>query len=59
MPRTDIGLRRAVDRFPFVPDDPARLAQDCYEAYSIQVALSLSGCGPSACPQSSSASAAD
>ena len=38
VPRTDIGLRRAVDRFPFVPDDPARLAQDCYEAYSIQVA---------------------
>ncbi len=36
-PRTDIGLRRHVDRFPFVPDDPARLAQDCYEAYSIQV----------------------
>ncbi|WP_366180562.1 NAD(+) synthase [Actinomyces timonensis] len=36
-PRTDIGLRRRVDRFPFVPDDPARLAQDCYEAYSIQV----------------------
>ena len=38
VPRTDIGLRRAVDRFPFVPDDPARLAQDCYEAYNIQVA---------------------
>lgn len=37
-PRTDIGLRRSVDRFPFVPDDPARLAQDCYEAYNIQVA---------------------
>ena len=37
-PRTDIGLRRHVDRFPFVPDDPARLAQDCYEAYNIQVA---------------------
>ena len=37
-PRTDIGLRRRVDRFPFVPDDPARLAQDCYEAYNIQVA---------------------
>ena len=36
-PRTDIGLRRRVDRFPFVPDDPARLAQDCYEAYNIQV----------------------
>ena len=37
-PRTDVGLRRRVDRFPFVPDDPARLAQDCYEAYNIQVA---------------------
>ena len=37
-PRTNIGLRRRVDRFPFVPDDPARLAQDCYEAYNIQVA---------------------
>ena len=36
-PRTDLGLERPVDRFPFVPDDPARLAQDCYEAYSIQV----------------------
>jgi NAD+ synthase (glutamine-hydrolysing) len=30
-------LRRKIDRFPFVPDDPARLAQDCYEAYFIQV----------------------
>jgi len=36
-PTTDIGLRRALDRFPFVPDDPARLAQDCYEAFNIQV----------------------
>ncbi|UUW88938.1 NAD(+) synthase [Pimelobacter simplex] len=36
-PAGDIGLRRRVDRFPFVPDDPARLAQDCYEAYNIQV----------------------
>ena len=33
----DIGLRRKLDRFPFVPDDPERLAQDCYEAYNIQV----------------------
>ena len=33
----DLGLRRAVDRFPFVPDDEDRLAQDCYEAYNIQV----------------------
>ena len=36
-PRGDIGLRRKVDRFPFVPDDPERLALDCYEAYNIQV----------------------
>jgi NAD+ synthase (glutamine-hydrolysing) len=36
--RTDIGFRRTVERFPFVPADPARLAQDCYEAYNIQVA---------------------
>jgi NAD+ synthase (glutamine-hydrolysing) len=36
-PAGDIGLRRKVDRFPFVPDDPARLALDCYEAYNIQV----------------------
>ncbi|UFU01671.1 NAD(+) synthase [Ruania suaedae] len=37
-PEGDIGLRRAVDRFPFVPDDAERLAQDCYEAFNIQVA---------------------
>jgi len=36
-PKGDIGLRRKVDRFPFVPDDAERLAQDCYEAYNIQV----------------------
>ncbi|WP_083090189.1 NAD(+) synthase [Actinomyces vulturis] len=36
-PTGDLGLRRSIDRFPFVPDDPARLAQDCYEAYNIQV----------------------
>ena len=36
-PTGDIGLRRKVDRYPFVPDDPARLALDCYEAYNIQV----------------------
>jgi NAD+ synthase (glutamine-hydrolysing) len=37
-PTGDIGLRREVERFPFVPNDPARLEQDCYEGYSIQVA---------------------
>jgi len=36
-PAADVGLRRHLDRFPFVPDDPARLAQDCYEAFNIQV----------------------
>lgn len=36
-PATDIGLRRSLDRFPFVPDDPERLALDCYEAFNIQV----------------------
>jgi NAD+ synthase (glutamine-hydrolysing) len=33
----DSKLLRAIPRFPFVPNDPARLDQDCYEAYSIQV----------------------
>ncbi len=33
----DIGLVRPLDRFPFVPDDPARLDKDCYEAFNIQV----------------------
>ena len=37
-PGADLGLRRRVERFPFVPADPARLAVDCYEAYNIQVA---------------------
>ena len=36
-PAGDIGLRREVQRFPFVPNDPARLEQDCYEGYNIQV----------------------
>ena len=37
-PTGDIGLRREIERFPFVPADPNRLEQDCYEAYNIQVA---------------------
>jgi len=36
-PAGDIGLRREIERFPFVPSDPQRLQQDCYEAYNIQV----------------------
>ena len=34
---TDVGFRRRIERFPFVPADVARLEQDCYEAYNIQV----------------------
>jgi NAD+ synthase (glutamine-hydrolysing) len=37
-PTGDIGFYREVERFPFVPADEARLEQDCYEAYNIQVA---------------------
>jgi NAD+ synthase (glutamine-hydrolysing) len=33
---TDLGLRRNVPRFPYVPADPARLAEQCFEAYNIQ-----------------------
>ena len=36
-PTDDVGLRRDVERFPFVPSDVSRLEQDCYEAYNIQV----------------------
>ena len=36
-PASITTLRRPLDRFPFVPDDAARLDQDCYEAFSIQV----------------------
>lgn len=37
-PAGDIGLRREIERFPFVPADPERLEQDCFEGYNIQVA---------------------
>ncbi|HZP15077.1 MAG TPA: NAD(+) synthase, partial [Nocardioides sp.] len=36
-PESALELKRPLDRFPFVPDDPERLQQDCYEAYNIQV----------------------
>jgi len=32
-----LPLMRKPDRFPFVPDDEARLDHDCFEAYNIQV----------------------
>ncbi|SMH30821.1 NAD(+) synthase [Azospirillum agricola] len=37
-PSADVGLRRVVPRFPFVPANLERLDLDCYEAYNIQVA---------------------
>jgi NAD+ synthase (glutamine-hydrolysing) len=36
-PAGELELCRAVERFPFVPADPAMLAENCYEAYNIQV----------------------
>ena len=36
-PSQPVPLQRAIERFPFVPSDPARLREDCYEAYNIQV----------------------
>ena len=35
--RKRLELRRDVERFPFVPADPAMLRDNCYEAYNIQV----------------------
>ena len=36
-PKQKLKLRRPLARYPFVPDDPAQLDRDCYEAYNIQV----------------------
>ncbi len=36
-PTGDVGFHRKMERFPFVPADIARLEQDCFEAYNIQV----------------------
>jgi NAD+ synthase (glutamine-hydrolysing) len=36
-PSGRLELCRRVERFPFVPSDPAMLADNCYEAYNIQV----------------------
>lgn len=33
---SDFGLRRPLARFPYVPDDSARLFELCYETYNIQ-----------------------
>jgi NAD+ synthase (glutamine-hydrolysing) len=36
-PDEPLELRRAVERFPYVPADSAMLRENCYEAYNIQV----------------------
>jgi NAD+ synthase (glutamine-hydrolysing) len=36
-PTEALELRRNVERFPYVPSDPAMLRENCYEAYNIQV----------------------
>ena len=36
-PAEPLTLRRNVERFPYVPADPAMLNDNCYEAYNIQV----------------------
>jgi NAD+ synthase (glutamine-hydrolysing) len=36
-PSGRLDLERRVERFPFVPSDPAMLRDNCYEAYNIQV----------------------
>jgi len=36
-PTESVALERAIERFPYVPSDPAKLRDNCYEAYNIQV----------------------
>ncbi len=37
IPAGDIPLMRSVERFPYVPNDPAARDERCFEAYNIQV----------------------
>src|SRR4029450_10954115 len=36
-PRGRVALERPIERFPYVPSDPAKLRDNCYEAYNIQI----------------------
>ena len=36
-PTGELALARPLERYPYVPSDPARLRDHCYEAWSIQV----------------------
>jgi NAD+ synthase (glutamine-hydrolysing) len=35
--REEVGFKRALRRFPYVPNRPEQLDSDCYEAFNIQV----------------------
>jgi NAD+ synthase (glutamine-hydrolysing) len=37
VPEQDLGLRRRVERFPYVPSDPRVRDERCFEVYNIQV----------------------
>jgi NAD+ synthase (glutamine-hydrolysing) len=37
VPRLEVRLRRDIERFPYVPSDPAHRAERCAEVYHIQV----------------------
>jgi NAD+ synthase (glutamine-hydrolysing) len=37
VPSEPVALKRNVERFPFVPSDPEKLRENCYEAYNIQI----------------------
>ncbi|MGE5771793.1 MAG: NAD(+) synthase [Hyphomicrobiales bacterium] len=36
-PDEPVPIRRTIERFPFVPSNPAKLRENCYEAYNIQI----------------------
>lgn len=36
-PAESLRLLRTVERFPYVPSNPAKLAENCHEAYNIQI----------------------
>ncbi len=36
-PKQSVRLERAIERYPYVPSDPSKLRDNCYEAYNIQV----------------------
>jgi NAD+ synthase (glutamine-hydrolysing) len=37
VPQAEVPLQRRIERFPYVPNDPALRDERCYEAYNIQV----------------------